>query len=271
MIKPPCNPALASLSAMIVDSDPASIHRLEAAIKRNPRMSVGCTATSIATAIKQAATHHPDVVFLDVSMAGGEGMNVPRHLDSGQMVVVVTDRPEFAVAAFEFGAVDYLLKPVSAKRFHETLKRLHCLFATRNKAAMPVEAAATTATAKHASRLSITDRLPLFSSQTKQKELVPVADVLWVKAVQNYSAVQLLGRGRELIKKTLSEWELMLPQHDFRRVGRSHLLQIPSIRSTEPTSRRELLVYFHGDTQSLTLGRAATIRLKTVLKDAASG
>ncbi|NQW46831.1 MAG: response regulator transcription factor [Planctomycetes bacterium] len=269
MIKPPRNPALASLSAMIVDSDPASIHRLLAEIQRNPRMSVGCTATSIATAIKRAATHHPDVVFLDVSMAGGEGMNVPRHLDSGQMVVVVTDRPEFAVAAFEFGAVDYLLKPVSAKRFQETLKRLHCLFATRSKAAMPVETAATTA--KHAGRLSITDRLPLFSSQTKQKELVPVADVLWVEAVQNYSAVQLLGRGRKLVRKTLSEWELMLPQHDFRRVGRSHLVQIPSIRSTEPTSRRELLVYFHGDTQSLTLGRAATIRLKTVLKDAASG
>ena len=248
---------------MIVDGSPTSIRRLRAAIKDHPRIAVGCTARTIAAAIEQAAEHHPDVVFLDMSLIDGDRRAVARQLGTGPAVVFVADRPDFAFEAFEFGAIDYLLKPIREERLRETLRRIDRFFA---HVSGPSNGAGTGASS---ARLTSSDRVSITSAQSMQRkatELVPVADVIWVESLQNYSVVQLPGSDRRSIKRTLSEWATLLPEREFVRIGRSHLIQIARLKSITSPCRNEVLVSFHGVEQPLRVGRAASSKLKGILR-----
>jgi two-component system, LytTR family, response regulator len=255
--------AIHTVSAMIVDASPTSIRRLRAAIKEHPRIAVGCTARTIAAAIEQAAAHQPDVVFLDMALADGDRLAVTRHLATGPAVVFVADRPDFAFEAFEFGAIDYLLKPIREERLRETLRRIDRFFAHSGG---PSSGAGT---GSLSARLSSSDRVSIPSPQSMQRkttELVPVADVIWVESLQNYSVVQLPGCDRRSIKRTLTEWAALLPEREFVRIGRSHLIQIAKLKSITSPCRNEVLVSFHGVEQPLRVGRAASSKLKAFLR-----
>jgi two-component system, LytTR family, response regulator len=259
--------AIHTVSAMIVDGSPASIRRLSAAIHDHPTIAVGCTARTIAAAIEQAAEHHPDVVFLDIGLAEGDRLAVARHLATWPAVVCVADRPDFAFEAFECGAIDYLLKPIREERLRETLRRIDRFFAHSSGPSNGAGGGASSA------RLSSSDRVSIPSSastqrttQRKTTELLPVADVIWIESLQNYSVVQLPGSDRRSIKRTLSEWATLLSEREFVRIGRSHLIQIAKIKSITSPCRNEVLVSFHGVEQPLRIGRAASSKLKGILR-----
>ena len=124
--------AIHTLSAMLVDADAASVRQLKAVLKLkgvltlkgaltdHPQIAVRWTARTIAAAIAQAEKHHPDLVFLDAAMANGEGFAMAQRLAAERAIVVVSDQPDFAMTAFELGAIDYLLKPVSVDRLQAT-------------------------------------------------------------------------------------------------------------------------------------------------------
>ena len=151
------------LSAMIVDADAASIRRLSAALKENALLAVRCTARTIPAALRQAEEHRPDVVFLDVALANGEGVGVARQFAPGRAIVVVSDRPDFALEAFEFGAIDYLLKPVSAERLRATLRRIERFLST------PQGLTPDTATESSPDLPTLSDRVPISSQGSGQR------------------------------------------------------------------------------------------------------
>ena len=257
-------PVPPALSALIGDSDPAAVRRLETTLRRHRHVSIDGTALDIPAAIEQAARSRPDVVFLDVAMADGAGLHLPRRLAGNAAVVVVTERPDYAVAAFEFGAIDYLLKPVEAARLRETLHRLRQRLAGQPDAQRPDA----TDRSDGSRQLQIDDLLPLHSHRNQQTHVVRVADVLWVEAVHNYSIVQLQDGSRAKLKQPLSAWDSRLPRGDFVRAGRSHLLQITKLRTIEARSRDDMLVHFTGFAEPLRLGRSAASRLKVFLQSA---
>jgi two-component system LytT family response regulator len=252
------------LSAMIVDGHQSSVRQLKAAIKDHPRLAIGCTVRTIASAIDQAAELRPDVVFLDVSVADGEGLTaVAQHFAPERAIVVVADRPDFAFEAFEFGAVDYLLKPIRAERLRATLRRIDRFFVYSNE---PQEDAGSGSLFMP---LTSADRVPIPSRESthgKTTDLVPVADVIWVESLQNYSVVQLPGHDRRPIKRTLTEWESLLPGREFVRIGRFHLIQLAKLKTITSPSRNEWLAHFHDVGQPLRLGRAAASKLKGILR-----
>ena len=128
-------------------------------------------------------------------------------------------------------------------------------------------------TATSADRLAPFGRVPIPSAQsTRQKttELVPVHDVIWVESLQNYSIVQLPGRERRTIKRTLNEWAALLPEREFVRIGRSHLIQIAKLQAITSPCRNEVLISFHGVEKSLRVGRAAASKLKSIVRGSCS-
>jgi len=256
-----------ALSAMIVDSHAASVRRLSAAIKDHHRIAVRCTARTIAAAIEQAAEHRPDVVFLDLAVADGEGISVARHFATGPAIVIVADRPDFAFEAFEFGAIDYLLKPVRAERVQATLQRIDRFFSHTQALQADEE------TATSADRLASGGRVLIPSQRSdrrKSTDLVPVHDVIWIESLQNYSVVQLPGRDRRTIKRTLNEWAALLPEQEFVRIGRSHLVQIAKLQAIASPCRSEVLISFQGVEQPLRVGRAAASKLKGIVRGSCS-
>ena len=256
-----------ALSVMIVDGDAASVRRIRAAIKDHHRIAVRCTARTIATAIEQAAEHRPDVIFLDLAVADGEGIAAARQFATGPAIVIVAERPDFAFEAFEFGAIDYLLKPVRAERVRTTLQRIDRFF-SHSQGLHAGEKKAPSA-----DRLTPIGRVSIPSSQsTRQKtnEIVRVHDVIWVESLQNYSVVQLPGRDRRTLKRTLNEWAALLPEREFVRIGRSHLIQIAKLQAITSPCRNEVLISFHGVEQPLRVGRAAASKLKVIVRGSCS-
>ena len=251
--------ALQPLSAMIVDADTASIRRLSKALKESGRLTVRCTARTIPTALTRVEEHRPDVVFLDVALANGEGVGVARQLAPGRAIVVVSDRPDFALEAFEFGAIDYLLKPVSAARLSATLRRIERFLSQPDCLVTDTAPESSSGLSKPLDRVAIPS---LHCDDRKATDLVPVVDVVWVESSQNYSIVQLAGGARQQLKRTLTEWAALLPPQEFVRIGRSVLIQFAKLRTITSPSRNEVLVYFYGVEQPLRVGRAAASKLK---------
>jgi two-component system LytT family response regulator len=93
-----------------------------------------------------------------------------------------------------------------------------------------------------------------------------VADVIWVESLQNYSIVQLPGQERRSIKRTLTEWSELLPERDFVRIGRSHLIQLAKLATITSPARNEWLAHFRDVGQPLRLGRAAASKLRAILR-----
>lgn len=106
------------LRTLIVDDEPLAIERLERLCHRSPRLEVIATAASGAEAVRIMPQCAPDLLLLDIGMAGLDGLAVARQLqrDSSPAIVFTTAFDNFAIAAFELAVIDYLLKPVGEDR-----------------------------------------------------------------------------------------------------------------------------------------------------------
>ena len=89
-----------------------------------PELEIVATAANGVEADALIAQHQPDVAFLDIQMPGYTGLEVAQAIEGNTQVVFVTAYDEYAVQAFEEGAIDYLLKPVTAERLAKCLARL---------------------------------------------------------------------------------------------------------------------------------------------------
>lgn len=166
----------------------------------------------------------PDIVLLDVQMPGMTGIELARHLAQTSprppAVVFVSAFDEFALKAFEVHALDYLVKPVRAARLAEAISRVSLLTAQKQKPALS-DAAAT-----------LQARRRNFSVQERGRVLlVPVADVLYLKAEAKYVTLHTAARDY-LIEESLSSIEEELGEI-FVRVHRNALVAREAICGAE--------------------------------------
>lgn len=116
----------APLRVLIADDEPLAAERLQVLLARSGGATLAGTASDGESAVSMAETLSPDVLLLDIAMPGLDGIEVARSLASqnpSPAVVFVTAFDQFAVAAFEVAAVDYLMKPVDPARLQRALDR----------------------------------------------------------------------------------------------------------------------------------------------------
>jgi two-component system response regulator AlgR len=116
----------ATLRVLIADDEPLAAERLQVLLARARGATLVGTASDGESAISMAEALTPDVLLLDIAMPGLDGIDVARSLasqDPSPAVVFVTAFDQFAVAAFEVAAVDYLMKPVEPERLQRALDR----------------------------------------------------------------------------------------------------------------------------------------------------
>ncbi|MEZ5398377.1 MAG: LytTR family DNA-binding domain-containing protein [Bryobacteraceae bacterium] len=114
------------LRALIVDDEPIARQVLRESMEELPQLQIVGEAENGMLALEQISQREPDIVFLDLQMPGMDGFDVIRHLDgtTTPSIVIVTAFDEHAIRAFEAGAVDYLLKPVSSVRLRRCVARV---------------------------------------------------------------------------------------------------------------------------------------------------
>jgi two-component system response regulator AlgR len=117
---------LADLRVLIVDDEPLAIERLQILLSRQDGVALVGTAADGEAALRVVEAVEPDLVLLDIAMPGMDGIDVARALSERRtdpMVIFVTAFDNFAVAAFDVAAVDYLMKPVQPDRLATALER----------------------------------------------------------------------------------------------------------------------------------------------------
>ncbi|MEY4721984.1 MAG: hypothetical protein RIQ46_1709 [Pseudomonadota bacterium] len=114
------------LRALVVDDEPLAVERMQVICAGIPGLSVVGTASDGAAALRLAEALSPDLMLLDMTMPGLDGLSVARALsgrDNPPALVFVTAHDSFAVEAFDLDAVDYVLKPVSPERLQRAIER----------------------------------------------------------------------------------------------------------------------------------------------------
>ena len=183
-------------------------------------------------------------------------------------MVFVTAREGYAVEAFRSGAVDYVLKPFDHDRLAITVERLEKRFAANEGRGTGEPAAADLGGDRTKAREISGDEgqaVRLASGRGAGFVVVPYATIAWIEAVQNYTRVQIIGEQPTVVRRTMQEWEAILPPA-FARISRSLIVQVPMIRSTQWQSRDQMLVFFAGLDEPLPIGRTPMARLKDLLR-----
>ena len=269
------------LTALLVDDEPLANERMRGLLADCGGVNCIGTAGSVATARKALETLAPDVIFLDMEMPGGTGLDLLPSVPEGTQVVFVTAHEKYALEAFAAAALDYLVKPVNPERLSETLRRLK-KFADLQRL-QPTAANETSETSPGEDdddetlvaipagpggpgERGLSDTIHLRIRHTKRLAAVPIDDICWIESLQNYTRVCLRNPGRlHLFRRRLGEWEVDLPAGLFARLGRSLLVRTDAIAETEFKSRNEKVLKFGAGIEPLVIGRLAAMRLRDIL------
>lgn len=203
------------LRVLIVDDEPLAVERLQLLLARSQGMAVVGTACDGEAAIRLAEAVEPDLLLLDIAMPGMDGIGVAHALAGSRRrpaVIFVTAFDNFAVAAFDVAAVDYLMKPVDPDRLNRALER------AREQIAKGASAPA--AESPYVQEFWVPD----------QSGLVRIAarDIDRITAERDYMRLHV-GRRSWLIYRTIAKLEEELDPSLFIRVHRSAILRRDTI------------------------------------------
>ena len=233
--------ALVRPTAMIAEDEPVLARTLSRLLSEVwPELQVVGVAEDGPSAIELALEHTPDVLFLDIQMPGKTGLQVAEVVADDwsderaePLFVFVTAHDEFAVAAFEHAAVDYVLKPATAERLTLTVRRLKQRLDER--VAKPTTGA----------MASLMQRVQSISTPTDESQerikiiragvgntirMIPVTDVVCFEATEKYVNV-VTATGEALVRMSLRELVSRIDATDFKQVHRSVLVNFNCILS----------------------------------------
>jgi DNA-binding LytR/AlgR family response regulator len=196
-----------------------------------PELHVAAACEDGGRALEAIAEHRPDVAFLDIRMPGLTGLEVAAaaaEASPGTRIVFVTAYDQYAIDAFERGAVDYLLKPVTADRLAATAKRLKSRAAgtsadAASLAAVIEQLRATLPAAAGAPALTW-----ITASVGKETRLIAVDDVAYFRADNKYTAV-VTAEGEALIHKPVRELLDALDPATFKQIHRSTIVNMRAV------------------------------------------
>jgi DNA-binding LytR/AlgR family response regulator len=228
----------AQLKTLIVDDEPVARRILREELELFDNITVAGEAEDGITALAAIRDLRPDLVFLDLQMPGVSGFEVIRNLGKGSdvpLAVIVTAWDQHAVEAFESGAIDYLLKPVTQDRLAKTLERATKICGS------PAAAERHTRLQKIAESLYGGTARRIIAKSGQEYLLLSTDEVLAFAAERELVWI-ITATKRYLATETLKTLEEKLGSDRFRRIHRHALVNIDHIRKMSSlTSQRWLI------------------------------
>src|SRR5579864_8327519 len=215
------------LRVLIVDDEPLARSNISALLRLDPDIEIIGEGGSGERAIIEIRRSKPDLVFLDVQMPECDGFDVLEMLGNElpPAVVFVTAYDQYALRAFEAGALDYLLKPFDNARFEKALGR---------------------AKERVAHRADSPRRLEQFVIKSAGKvQFVKIGEIDWIEAADYYSCLHVGGKSY-LLRRSLNELEQELDPAIFCRTHRSTIVRLGRIRGLEVNRNGEFEAVLEG-------------------------
>ncbi len=243
------------VTALIVEDEPLARRRLRELMRDVPWMQCIGEAANGRAAINAIDELQPDMVFLDVRLPGCSGIDVLSRVRHRPAVIFTTAHDQFAVTAFELGALDYLLKPFGAERFGRALDR-----------ARPIlERQAGDTTIERAREVLSRGPIPrLFVREAGRIVPIRVTAIERLQACDDYVIVHASGR-QFRINLTLGELEGRLDPRVFVRVHRSHVVNLDHVSSWTPYDGSRYQITFRDGT-SIMASRQRSRLLRDLLR-----
>jgi two-component system, LytTR family, response regulator len=241
--------------ALIVDDEELARKLLREMLGSHPEIEIAAECGNGMEAVKAAAEHKPDLLFLDVQMPKLTGFDVLELIErEGVAVIFVTAYDQYAMKAFDVHAVDYLLKPFSRDRFEAALDRAKAQGHKKSVDAAELAAAARPA-GQFAERIVVKDGTKV--------TLIPVAKLDYAEALDDY--VSLVSEGKKHLKQqTISGLELALDPALFVRIHRSYIVNLERVARIEPYGKDSKIAILNNGVK-LPVSRTGFTRLKQLL------
>ena len=196
-----------------------------------PDLDIAAACEDGGSALEAIAEHQPDVAFLDIRMPGITGLEVAAAAAEASprtQVVFVTAYNQYAIDAFDRGAVDYLLKPIAPERLAATVARLKSRLESGGSGAAALAAVVSELRAKLPAPSRPAPLQWITASVGKETRLIMVDDVAYFQADNKYTVV-MTAEGEALIRKPIRELlDLLDPTH-FKQIHRSTIVNMKAI------------------------------------------
>jgi DNA-binding LytR/AlgR family response regulator len=235
-------------TALIAEDEPMLRAQLRTRLTQAwPEIAVVAEAENGEQALALQRELEPDIAFLDIRMPVKSGLEVAETLAGACHIVFVTAYDEYAVTAFEQGAADYVLKPVTSERIDKVVERL------KQRLAHPPADLATVLAQLNAREASGPLRW-IKASLGASMRLIPVDEVVYFHAEDKYTKV-VTADGEALIRKTIKDLFDELDPELFWQVHRGTIVNLRAIVRVDRDYRDQPLIILKARTEKLTVSR----------------
>jgi len=225
------------MRVMIIDDEPLARRGVRARLRKMPDVKIVGECGDGTSGLEAILKLEPDLIFLDVQMPGMDGFGVLRALPADHLpsVIFLTAHEEHAVRAFEFSALDYLLKPLDDERFEAALNRARKQMDAASKAELAgrMLRLLDQQNEKYASRFTV--------RMGSRIQVVPAEDLEWISSAGDYTELHTRS-AIHLLRETMNSLEQRLDPSRFVRVHRSRIVNLAGILELRSIENREYIV-----------------------------
>ncbi|MEJ6614747.1 MAG: LytTR family DNA-binding domain-containing protein [Saprospiraceae bacterium] len=198
------------IKAIIVDDEPLALDVLETYIAQLPELELVARCENALEAREVLKEHDVDLMFLDINMPQLTGIDFVKTLSVKPNFIFTTAHPYYAVEGFELNAIDYLMKPIPLERFMKAVNKV-----------INMQLGETSAPEKKKENF-------IFVKADKKLIKVNFDDILYIEGLKDYVIIRQ-KEGRIITLHTMKSLEAKLPDHIFKRIHRSYIVNIGEI------------------------------------------
>lgn len=250
------------IRAIIIDDEPLAREKVQLFASSEPDIEIVDVCVNGHVAIASYQKFKPDLLFLDIQMPEMTGFDVLANLQANPLpgIIFITAYDEFALRAFEFHALDYLLKPYDRERFQKAVSHARESLKSTSNSEIATEQIKTLLNSLKQSSQKL-DRLIV---KTNGRIIfLRMEEIDWMEAAGNYVKLHV-GNESHLVRETMNHLEGQLNPQKFIRIHRSTIINIDKIKELQPYFNGEYTVILQNNTQ-LILSRGYRENFTTVL------
>ena len=219
------------MKAIIIDDERLARVELRRLLTPHKNIDIIGEAKNVDEAVKKIEELKPELIFLDIQMPGKNGFDLLESLDTVPIVIFTTAYDEYALKAFEYNALDYLLKPIEPQRLEETINKI----LLRNQESMEEQLGSV-----------LKEEDQIFVKDGERCWFVKLSSIRLFESEGNYVRLYFEDN-KPLILRTLNYLDERLDNRTFFRANRKHIINLKWILNIEPWLNGGLLVKLKGD------------------------
>ncbi len=243
------------LKVILIEDEELARDLLKSYIKDHPKIELIAECENGFEGVQKINELNPDLVFLDIQMPKITGFEMLELLDHKPEIIFTTAYDQFALKAFDYSAVDYLLKPFSKDRLMVAIDRVIDRIGNNEGLAEKLEKVSDFRVEENLERVVVKDRHKI--------NIIPVEKIRYIESLDDYVLIYT-NEARYMKQKTMKFFEANLNQKNFIRIHRSYIVQVDNIAEIQQYEKESYIVILKDGTK-LKVSKSGYKKLKEVL------